>query len=85
VNILRIDVPDRYAALELSRRLAHFRTYLVQAGRDRWFVAVEPDGDPDAVKAQVLETLQECVGDRGAEYVLHHGERSYPLRSPSRF
>jgi hypothetical protein len=45
VNALRIDVVDRYAALELSRRLAGFRTYVVQCGRDRWFVAVEADGD----------------------------------------
>lgn len=82
MTALRIDVVDRYSALDLSRRLSAFRTYLVQNGRESWFVAVDPQGDPDALTAGVLETVQEWVADGGSDCVLHHGDRSYPLRSP---
>jgi hypothetical protein len=85
VTALRIDVVDRSSAVELSRRLSSFRTYLVQSGRESWFVAVDPDGDPDAVTAGVLETVQKWLADGGSECVVHHGERTYPLRLPTAF
>jgi hypothetical protein len=83
VTALRIDVPDRCAALELLRRLTRFRSYVVQSGRESWFVAVEPDGDPDRVTADVVLVLEAWVADGGGECVLHHGERTYPLRAPA--
>lgn len=85
MTALRIDVGDRSSAVELSRRLSSFRTYLVQSGRESWFVAVEPEGDPDAVTALVLETVQGWLADGGSECVVHHGERTYPLRLPAAF
>ncbi len=82
---LRIDVADRCAGLELSRRLARFRSYLVQNGRERWYVAVRPAGSPDAVTAEVLGELQAWIEDGANGCVLHHGGRAYPLRAPAAF
>ena len=82
---LRIDVVDRSAASEISRRLSAFRTRLVRSGVDSWYVAVDADGNPDVVVPEVLETLQTWVAEAGAECVLHHGEGSYPLRANAAF
>jgi hypothetical protein len=78
-------VVDRCSALDLLRRLGRFHSYLVQNGRESWFVAVEPDGDPDGTTAEVLAVLQAWIADGGSECVLHHGERTYPLRAPAAF
>ena len=67
---LRVDLPDRQSALDLSRRLAGFRTYVVQLGRERWYLTVHLEGEPDDVARSALVLTEEWVEEHEADAVV---------------
>lgn len=62
---VEVEVAGRWDALALYERLAPYRSYLVQPGRERWVVHAATPGRHDEQLPQALDSIERCLAERG--------------------
>ncbi len=76
---IRVEVPTRWDAVDLARRLRGLHAYLVQLGDRRWHVCVRCDGEAAELVSAVRATTQQWARERHVDGVLRVGESAYDI------
>jgi hypothetical protein len=75
----RIEVHNRWDAIDLARNLSSWRWYLVSQGEDEWDVVVGCDRQRQA--SRLLDTVQDWATRRHVESVVHLDDADIPIHS----
>jgi hypothetical protein len=75
----RIEVHNRWDAIDLARNLSSWRWYLVSRDGDEWDVVV--GCEPRRETSSLLDTVQDWATRRHVESVVHFDDTDIPIHS----
>ncbi len=76
---IRVEVPTRWDAVDLARRLSGLHTYLVQLGDRRWHVCVRCDDGAQALVPIVRATTEQWAKERHVDGVMRVGDSAVDI------
>ena len=76
---IRVEVPTRWDAVDLARRLHGLHTYLVQLGDRRWHVCVRCDGAVLSLVPMVQAAAEQWAKERHVDGVMRFGDTAVEI------
>jgi hypothetical protein len=78
-ELIKIELANRFDAIDLAGRLDGYSLYFVQLSDARWFVCVRQDREFDRLVQEIRDTAIEWASDRSARAVIRFGDQTLEL------